>query len=440
MHQSTFSFAEPIAPTFALVDVNNFYVSCERVFNPSLRGKPLVVLSNNDGCAVARSNEVKALGVKMGTPWFKMASLAKEHGIAALSSNYTLYGDMSNRVTSILKEYSPDIEVYSIDESFLRVETVVRLHGGTKKMGEDIVARIDRWTGLPVCVGFGQTKTLAKFANHLAKKNACFNGVCDVQSMAAETLNSWMDRTDVGEVWGVGSRIKARLAAMGIQSILQLTEADPKGIRMQFGVVLERTAYELAGVSCIALESFPIAKQQIMASRSFGAAVITLDELSQAVAAHVETVASKLRAQKSLAGAVYVFIQTNRFRVQDRQYSAGLVMPMPCVTDDTRLIMKEALRGLSNIYRPGYAYKKCGVMLMGLCQSINRPQSLFSDANINVQSAKTMKVIDDINQMLGRGTIATATVTCNSQPHWATRADKRSPRYTTNWDELPVSR
>ena len=259
-----------MAPQFALVDVNNFYVSCERVFQPKLQNVPMVVLSNNDGCAVARSNEVKALGVKMGTPWFKMKDLARQHGILAFSSNYTLYGDMSNRVVSILRDFSPDIEVYSIDESFLRVERVAHLYGGLSPMGQQIRERISQWTGLPVCVGFGPSKTLAKLANHMAKKNPEFDGVCDLHAMSRLERRQWMSQIEVGEVWGVGRRINTRLAAMGIQTILELRNASPKAIRAQFGVVMERTCEELRGVSCLELEEIAPPKQQIMSSRSFG--------------------------------------------------------------------------------------------------------------------------------------------------------------------------
>lgn len=302
---------------FALVDVNNFYVSCERAFNPRLADVPVVVLSNNDGCAVARSNEVKALGVKMGAPWFKMKDLAREHGIVALSSNYTLYGDMSNRVVSVLREFSPDIEVYSIDESFLRVETLVHLHGDATAMGHVMRERVRRWTGLPVCAGFGATKTLAKFANHLAKKNPFFDGVCDLSSMTHSELNGWMAKIEVGEVWGVGRRIAARLETMGVRTVLDLATTDLKALRVQFGVVMERTASELRGVSCLELEDLADPKQQIMASRSFGSMVRDIAEISEAVSWHIDRAAEKLRSQGSVAGAVYVFVQTNRFRQSD---------------------------------------------------------------------------------------------------------------------------
>ena len=424
-------------PVFALVDVNNFYVSCERVFDPKLEGKPVVVLSNNDGCAVARSNEVKALGVKMGEPWFKMRALAKQHGIIALSSNYTLYGDMSNRATSILRDYSPDIEVYSIDESFLRVETVAHLHGGNSAMGTAMKAQIRQWTGLPVCVGFGATKTQAKFANHLAKKNPEFEGVCDLTAMSDNTRGAWMMKIDVGEVWGVGRRIGARLSAMGVFTVQDLFATSPATLRAHFGVVMERTGNELRGISCLALEDVVPAKKQIMASRSFGAMVTSLQGLSEAVSWHVDRAAAKLREQASAASSVYVFVQTNRFRADDPQYSGGTVIPLRDATDDTRELTTAALCALARLYRPGYSYKKCGVMLMDLSVTVERQQTFFDDDHARAKSAQVMAVMDRINRTWGRGTLRSAAIG-NSQS-WRMRADMRSPRYTTSWDELPVA-
>lgn len=424
-------------PLFALVDVNNFYVSCERAFNPRLANVPVVVLSNNDGCAVARSNEVKTLGVKMGAPWFKMKDLAREHGIVALSSNYTLYGDMSNRVTTVLREFSPDIEVYSIDESFLRVETLVHLHGGATNMGHSMRDRVRQWTGLPVCAGFGETKTLAKFANHLAKKNPVFEGVCDLASMADSERNGWMAKIEVGEVWGVGRRIAARLETMGVRTVLDLATTDMKALRTQFGVVMERTACELRGVSCLELESLSDPKQQIMASRSFGEMVQDIGEISEAVAWHIDRAAEKLRAQASVAGAVHVFVQTNRFRPSDPQYNGGVVVPLTDVSDDTRDLTAAALTGLRHIFRSGYAYKKCGVMLMELSAKVQRQETLFDNAPSRDRATKTMAVMDAINREWGRGTLRSGAAGMSQR--WAMRSEKRSPRYTTRWDELPIA-
>ena len=424
------------APQFALVDVNNFYVSCERVFKPSLESTPVVVLSNNDGCAVARSNEVKSLGVKMGMPWFKMKDLARQHGIQAYSSNYALYGDMSNRVTSILRDYSPDLEVYSIDESFLRIETVAHLYGGAIPMGQQMRHRIKQWTGLPVCVGIGPTKTLAKFANHLAKKNDVFNGVCDLHTMTRPERLEWMWGVEVGEVWGVGSRIRKRLAGMGIDTVLDLRNASPKQMRAQFGVVMERTCNELRGISCLELEDVMPPKQQIMSSRSFGAPVESIEELRESVASYLASAAEKLRRQNSVAGAVYVFVLTNRFKEDEPQYNAGITVPMGDATDDTLVLTSAALRGLAAIFRPGFRYKKTGVMLTLLSDKAARQATLFDDPVARARSEKLMEAMDAINREFGRGTLRSGA--SGVVQRWAMRTENRSPRYTTRWDELPV--
>ena len=426
------------APMFALVDVNNFYVSCERVFQPQLEQVPMVVLSNNDGCAVARSAEVKALGVKMGTPWFKMKALAKEHGILALSSNYTLYGDMSNRATAVLRDFSPDIEVYSVDESFLRVESVAHLYGGVTAMGQQIRQRVKQWTGLPVCVGCGPTKTLAKIANHLAKKNPEFEGVCDLHAIPRPERLQWMSQLEVGEVWGVGKRIAKRLNAMGVETVLDLRNSSIKEIRAQFGVVMERTCNELRGISCLELEDVAPAKQQIMSSRSFGSPVTTLAELREAVASYVSRAAEKLRAQGSVSAAVQVYIQTNRFKESDLQYSEGLLVPLPDPTDDTRLLTSAATLGLGLIFKPGYQYKKAGIMLTLISDKAKRQQTVFDDPLQRAQSAKLMAAMDAINAEFGRDTVRAGAT--GTEKRWAMRSENRSPRFTTRWDELPIAK
>ena len=424
------------APQFALVDVNNFYVSCERVFQPRLEGIPVVVLSNNDGCAVARSNEVKALGVKMGTPWFQLQELARQHGILAFSSNYTLYGDMSNRVSRILRDFCPELEVYSIDESFLRIETVVQLYGGAVSMGQQIRARVQQWTGLPVCVGVGPTKTLAKFANHLAKKHAEFDGVCDLHALTRAQRLGWMQRVEVGEVWGVGSRIRKRLSAMGIDTVLDLRNASPKAMRSYFGVVMERTCNELRGISCLELEDIAPSKKQIMSSRSFGVPVETIEELRESVASYLATAAAKLRQQQSSAGAVYVFIQTNRFKAEESQYNAGITVPLAEPTDDTPVLTHAALKGLEAIFRTNYRYKKAGVLLTLLSDKNSWQSTLFDDQAAREKSSKLMAAIDAINRAYGRDTVHLAV--SGTQQRWAMRAGNRSPCFTTRWDELPL--
>ncbi len=422
-------------PQFALVDVNNFYVSCERVFQPKLENVPLVVLSNNDGCAVARSPEVKALGVAMGTPWFRMQDLARRHGISALSSNYALYGDMSNRVATILRDFAPDIEVYSVDESFLRIEAVAHLYGGVPAMGRQMRERIRQWTGLPVCVGCGPTKTLAKLANHLAKKHAVFNGVCDLHSLSRPERLQWMHEIAVGEVWGVGRRLVLRLQAMDIHSVLDLRNTSPQHLRAQFGVVMARTCSELRGISCLELEDIAPPRQQILSSRSFGVPVESVAELSEAVSTYVATAAEKLRRQASVAAAVHVFVHTNRFNDDEPQYHAGRLVPLPEPSDDTLVLTRYALLGLKAIFRPGCRYKKAGIMLSLLSDKAARQGSLFDDPEARVRSARRMAVLDAINRQFGRDTLRSG-ASGTTRP-WGARSENRSPHYTTRWDELP---
>ena len=398
----------------------------------------MVVLSNNDGCAVARSAEVKALGVKMGAPWFKLKELAKEHGIIVYSSNYTLYGDMSNRVMTILRDFSPDIEVYSIDESFLRVESVLLLHESAVHLGHTMRSRIRMWTGLPVCVGFGPSKTLAKLANHLAKKNAQFNGVCDLTSFTHAERDSWMSRTETNEVWGVGRRIAERLKRMNVHSVLDLCHASPKMLRTHFGVVMERVVCELQGESCLALEEVSPPKKQIMASRSFGSPVYTIEDLGEAVSSYVARAAEKLRRQSSMASAVHVFIHTSPFDPKEPLYSAGLVVPMPNPTDDTVALTHGALAGLDRIYKLGPKYKKAGVMLMGLTDKSVQQGTLFDETTVPQRSSKMMATMDALNGRFGRDKLRLASSGLSRD--WAMRSGNCSPKYTTSWHDVPIVR
>ncbi|MFZ4702914.1 MAG: Y-family DNA polymerase [Candidatus Methylumidiphilus sp.] len=421
---------------FALIDCNNFYVSCERVFDPALEGRPVVVLSNNDGCCVARSNEVKALGVKMGAPWFQLEDLAKRHGIIARSSNYTLYADMSNRVMGILAGFSPRQEVYSIDECFLDFTGIapVDLAG----YGQAIRTRISRWVGLPVCVGFSSTKTLAKLANHVAKKRPQYDGVFDYGGLTVAQQATLLESIAVGEVWGVGGRIAARLQQRGIVNVLALREADPKTLRREFGVTLERTLLELRGESCLELEEVTPPKQQIMCSRSFGKLVLSLKELRESVTAYTVRAAEKLRAQHSVAGAVHVFVNTNRFKPNEPQYQAGLTIPLLVPTSDALALVKAAVGGLGQIYRPGYRYQKAGVMLLELDSARSRQCQLFGelDADEAERRKRLMQTLDEVNHRMGKGTLRLAGE--GLQQRWKVRADYKSPCYTTRWDELPV--
>ena len=430
--------SDPAKQIFALVDVNNMYVSCERAFNPRLRDRPVVVLSNNDGCAVARSNEVKALGVPMGAPWFQMRDLARQHGIVGLSSNYTLYADMSNRIMTILRGYSPSVEVYSIDESFLSLNGLGGLWESPTAMGQDIRAKVLQWTSLPVCVGVGSSKTLAKLANHVAKKFPLFDSVADFTTMS-EARTAWLlQRIDVGEVWGVGRRIGAKLRAMGIATVQDLKDVPPSAMRAHFGVVLERTCNELRGLSCLDLEEVTPPRKEIVSSRSFGSAVITLAELGESISTYAARAGEKLRGQHSLCGAVHVFVQTNRFRDQDEQYSNGITIPLVEPSADNRVLAGAALHGLAMIYREGFKYKKAGIMLMNLQPDTQRQAVLFDAGPDRARSVRAMAALDAINERYGRDTVHLGSA--GVARRWAMLSENRTPRYTTSWTELPKVR
>uniref|UniRef100_UPI0040471C91 translesion error-prone DNA polymerase V subunit UmuC n=1 Tax=Polynucleobacter sp. TaxID=2029855 RepID=UPI0040471C91 len=424
------------APLFALVDVNNFYVSCERVFAPKLEKTPMVVLSNNDGCAVARSAEVKALGIKMGTPWFQMKDLAKQHGILACSSNYTLYHDMSQRVVEILRQFTPKLEVYSVDESFLQIESVLNAHESPAHLGSEIKQRIKQWTGLPVCVGIAPSKTLAKFANHLAKKNTSFNGVCDLSNMPKQDLYQWMSEVSAAEVWGVGRKIAKRLEGMGIHTVLDLVQVSPQMMRLQFGVVIERLCYELRGLSCLALEEVAPPKQQIIASRSFGKLVISLEELAESVATHTARATEKLREQGSVTGVISVFLQTNVFMRNEPQYSQSIQIQLTNPTDNTLTLTDAAIEGLKTIYKKGFRYKKAGIILGLMTDKPLVQPSLFEDHLAKGKSARLMKTLDAINTKYGQQTLRSAVT--GTQQTWHMKAENVSPKYTSHWDQLPL--
>ncbi|MBF0186043.1 MAG: Y-family DNA polymerase [Magnetococcales bacterium] len=417
----------------ALIDGNNFYVSCERVFNPLLLGKPVVVLSNNDGCAVARSNESKALGVKMGEPWFRLQDLAQRHGIVGLSSNYALYADMSQRMMRLLGNFSPFQEVYSIDECFLDLG----VEPDATDVGQMMRREIADSLGLPVGVGIGPTKTLAKLANHVAKKRPEYGGVCNFNTMSTEDLERLLAEIEVGEVWGVGPRGAEKLRAMGITSVLLLRRADSSQMRKRFSVVMERTVQELKGVSCLSLEMVVPPRQQIQSSRSFGQAIYAQDELAEAVLTFLRRGVRRMRGQGLVAGAIHVFIQTNPFRERDPQYRQGITMTVPSPTSDELRLARIAVRGLAMIYKPGYAYHKAGVLLMELENSASRQGDLFADRQAEGKSAALMSTLDAVRKRFGAEIILMAGE--GVRQRWAVRAANRTPRYTTRWAEIPTA-
>ncbi|MDO8262792.1 MAG: Y-family DNA polymerase [Gallionella sp.] len=423
----------------ALIDCNNFYVSCERLFQPKLEGKPVVVLSNNDGCVVSRSQEAKDLGIKMGAPWFQLKDLARRHGIIALSSNYTLYADLSNRVMRLLSQWSPDQEIYSIDESFLDLTGMSDLI----RYAQTMRSTIKQCVGIPVCVGIASSKTLAKLANHIAKKQQRYDSVCDFNAMSAPELDALLAQIEAGEVWGVGRRSTSRLQQMGINSVLELKRAPAKRIRAEFGVVLERTVAELNGEACLELDDVTPPRQQIICSRSFGVPVSLLPDLEQAVIAYTSRAAEKLRSQHSLAGGIQVYIRTNPHKANSHkecepQYQQARLLPLFEHTNDTRLLCRAALSGLRHIYRSGYAYQKAGVMLTEIIPAAARPRTLFDDVAAQQKSASLMATLDRINRRMGSGTVQLLGE--GVRKSWSMRRGNMSQRYTTEWDELAVVR
>lgn len=389
-----------------------------------------------NGCVVARSAEVKALGIPMGVPWFKIREEAKRYGIVAFSSNYALYADMSNRVVEVLEGFSPNVEVYSIDESFLSLDGFPP--DGLEAYGREIRERLAKWLGLAVCVGIAPSKTLAKLANHCAKKNLAGSaGVCDFTKMSENELSALFVRIDVGEVWGVGRKIEARLRAMGIETVAGLRDVDPETVRTKFSVVLERTVRELRGLSCLDLEEAVPDRQQIICSRAFGERIYERTELAEAVASYVSRAAEKLRGQASLAGALTVFVRTSPFNPKEPQYQKTLTVPLPDATDDTLELVGWSLRILKRIYRPGFAYQKAGCMLSDIRPRSAAQASLFAPES-DGKSERLMVAMDAINCRWGRGTMRVAAE--GTDKAWRMKRGKLSPRYTTEWTELPPVR
>ncbi|MEB0014491.1 Y-family DNA polymerase [Glaciimonas sp. Cout2] len=415
--------------SIALIDCNNFYVSCERIFRPDLLTRPVIVLSNNDGCAVSRSNEAKALGVKMGEPVFKIRDLVREQGIEVFSSNYVLYADMSNRVMSILGQFSPMQEVYSIDESFLDLTGFTDIQERSRAMRE----RVYRDTGIPVCVGIGSSKTLAKLSNFVAKRHPRSNGVFNINLLCQRQVNSVLKNIPVEEIWGIGRRLTTALNGMGIESVLQLRDADVASMRNRFGVVMEKTARELRGDACIELEEVAPAKQQIINSRSFGQAVTEMEDLQDALAHFVSNAAKKLRDQNSIAAMMQVFIMTDRFREDRPQYCPSVTIPLTTPTANSMSLQSWALVGLKSIYKPGFYYKKAGVILSEICDSSIYQGDLFA---AEIEHPALMKTLDAINTRYGKGTLKLSQD--GSRQSWKMRQEKKSPEYTTNWEELPI--
>ena len=437
-----------VRPVFALVDGNNFYVSCERVFRPNLNGRPVIVLSNNDGCAVARSDEAKALGIKMGSPWFQIRHLQESHGLVALSANFPLYADLSDRMMSLVAGLGYRQEVYSIDESFVELSGI---RGDLIRRSLIIRARVLQWVGIPCCIGIGPTKTLAKLANHIAKTAERKPGsyptelarICNLASLPAQELDEVLAATAVGEVWGVGRRIAAQLQAGGIHSVLDLARLDLGTVRQRWSVVLERTVLELQGQPCVDMDDAPAEKQQIACTRSFGHAVTELDDLREAVSEFASRAAEKLRRQRGHTQQVLVFVRTSPFR-SDPQYSRSIVVPLVRPSADTTRIVEAAVAGLRCIYKPGFRYAKAGVMLLELQPDSVHQGELDLDpeeTNQEADKARLMSALDGLNQRYGRGTVLVASTGLDGDRRaWSMNQERRTPQYTTRWEDMPVVR
>jgi DNA polymerase V len=415
----------------ALVDCNNFYVSCERLFRPDLEGVPLVVLSNNDGCVVSRSNEAKAIGIKMAQPWFDCKKQAEEHGILALSSNYALYADLSNRVMSILSDFAPRHEVYSIDECFVDLTGMPKLREVSYAMRE----RVGKWTGIPVCVGIGPTKTLAKLANHVAKKHPRSKGVFNYNALSDEQKVQLLQRIPVEDVWGVGRKLTKRLEGHCIRSVLDLKQAHVPTLRAEFGLVMEKIQRELQEVPCIELQEIQPDRQQIIASRSFGNMVSELPVLQDALSTFVANACAKLRGQGSHAAVIQVFLQTNRFRKDLPQYMPSMAVPLPYPTNDSLEVNRWASALCERMFKPGYQYKKAGVMLSEISPVTHQQGDLLEEDAPS--KGKLMLVLDTLNQRFGRGTVKVSTQGAYQDRQM--RQNRMSPNYTTDWNELPVA-
>ncbi|OEC35937.1 DNA polymerase V subunit UmuC [Pseudomonas sp. 21C1] len=412
---------------FALIDCNAFYCSCERICQPALKQMPVVVVSNNDGCIIARTREAKALGIPMGAPYFKVRDQLAAAGVAVRSSNYTLYADISNRVMRTIAELVPAIEVYSVDECWADLTGIVDLAG----LGVQIRTRLLRDVGMPVGVGISTTKTLAKLANWAAKKWPATGGVVDLTASARQA--KLLRIAPLNEVWGIGRRLAPQLQALGMSTAWDLAQYDIATLRKTFGVTLERTARELRGESCLQMSEGPPPKQAICSSKMFGHRLYELAPIREALATYVTRAAEKLRSQASLCGAIQVGLRTQAHNLHLPRYANALSVALHSPTDDTRDILAPALRALEAIYRPGFAYSKCSILLTDLSRRGEMTMDLFASAP-RPGSERLMAVVDAINKREGRGTVRLGRVPV--APAWAMRREMKSQCYTTRWDEV----
>ena len=423
---------------YALIDGNSFYCSCERVFDPTLTKVPVIVLSNNDGCAIARTAEAKAIGIKMGDPWFKIREMCRRQGVRVFSSNYTLYGDMSARANAVYRDFSPQVEIYSIDESFLDLTDVAP--GLRVELGRDLRATVRAWTGIPTCVGIGPTKTLAKLANHIAKTVPDLNGVCDLTDPVV--YDHWLCRVDVAEVWGIGRASLAKLEAMGVESVADLRDLDPRPVRKGLTVVGERIIYELRGMACLPLDLVPARRKGCAVTRSFSSRITDRTTLEEAVAAHATRLGEKLRREGLGTNHVTIFYHTSEHDRDDPQRSVSTTVSLPEHTSDTLVLIKAARLGVAKTWRePGersWRYSKAGIVTNDLVPLSHSPRALI-EALDRERSGPLMAAMDACNARWGRGAVVPARAGLVVKREWNTKFEMRTPRFTTQVAELPVA-
>lgn len=418
---------------YALVDCNNFFVSCERVFNPKLKDRPVVVLSNNDGCVVSRSNEAKKLGIPMGEPFFKLRDLVQYNGLIALSSNFALYGDLSARVMSIITHFFPEVAIYSIDEAFIDLTTLQRSYNIVQYC-IDLGQKIEQYTGIPVSIGIAKSKTLAKVANHVAKRR-------DLPRVfyldSAQKTHETLAKFNISDVWGIGRQLEKRLNAMGVYTAAELLQLPDPVVQTNFNVVMQRTILELRGTSCIELRSGEANKQQIMVSRSFGQRVTEIAYLQEALATYTSMACEKLRAQGSIAGGIYVFLHTGLHGTPESVYKNSLYLKLPQRSADTRQIIHWAKLGLQQLFRPNFRYQKVGIILCDLSSAQDMQIDLFGHNDLQ-HSEELMNLVDTINQRFGRSTVQFAAA--GLEKSWRVQSARRTDGFTASWQELPVVR
>jgi DNA polymerase V len=421
--------------SYALSDGNSFYCSCERVFDPRLARVPVIVLSNNDGCAIARTQEAKDLGIRMGEPWFKIRQLCRSQGVRVYSSNYALYGDMSARVNEVYRRFSPRIEIYSIDESFVDLSDV--RESERSELARDMRETVRRWTGIPTCVGIGPTRTLSKLANHIAKKHPDLGGVCDLTD--EDERAAWMVRIPLQDIWGVGPATARKLEEIGCDSVADVRDLDPRSVRKRLTVVGERLVYELRGIACLDLETVAPTRKGCAVTRSFSDRVEDLDTMLQAVATHATRLGEKLRACGLGTDHLTVFFHTSEHDRDRPQRSVSTVVTLPEASNDSLVLVKAASFGVRRAWKDGYRWSKAGIITTDLLPLGSSQRALIGGFD-RERGGALMEAMDACNRRFGRGAVVPASAGLEKARSWSTKFEMRSPRYTTRLEELPVVR